>query len=322
MIVVWRIIEHCNLACDFCAYDRRLPFERHEVEAELVENFSGILGDYQKASGDKVLLSWIGGEPMLWEPLFRVSQFLRETYGIACSTTTNGSTLHLARVRSEVLANLTELTVSVDGLAEFHNSVRNWPNGWGRLETAIKALSKERDDVRSPLLLRANVVLMHDNLSQFEALCDALADWGFDEITFNQLGGRDRPEFFPMHRLSESDALSLISMIPSLQKRMALRGVRLCGSTPYLERIEASSRNQKLAITNCDPGKKFLFIDERGRVSPCNFTSSEFGIPISDITNVDDLESLPRVFSKAQIIRNHTACQDCPSTQVSAKFAS
>lgn len=322
MIVVWRVTERCNLACGFCAYDRRLPFERHDIDQELVERFSKVLGDYQHASGDKVLLSWIGGEPLLWKPLFRLSRSLRETHGIACSTTTNGTTLHLPHVRSEVLANLTELTVSVDGQAEFHNDIRNWSNGWGRLKTAVTALARERDDACCPLKLRANVVLMHDNLAQFETLCDALADWGFDEITFNQLGGRDRPEFFAIHRLTEIDTHSLSNIIPSLQKRMALRGVRLCGSTPYLGRIEASSRNEKLAITNCAPGQKFLFIDELGRVSPCNFTSAEFGRPIADIVNVRDLERLPDIFSNTQKKENYTACQDCPSTQVFAKFAS
>ncbi len=37
MIVLWRITERCDLACGFCAYDRRLPGPRHKVDRSVVE---------------------------------------------------------------------------------------------------------------------------------------------------------------------------------------------------------------------------------------------------------------------------------------------
>jgi MoaA/NifB/PqqE/SkfB family radical SAM enzyme len=322
MIVVWRVTERCNLGCGFCAYDRRLPFARHDIDAGVVEAFAPLLHDYQQMTGDPVLVSWIGGETLLWQPLFRLSRWLREAFGIAASTTTNGTTLHLREVRTGILESLAELTVSVDGLAAFHDQVRNWPGGWQRLEAGVTALSRERDSCGSSLKLRANVVLMHDNLDQFGPLCDVLADWGVDEITFNQLGGRDRPEFFPAHRLTVDDARMLAETIPALQARMALLGVRLCATAPYLARIEASATNQALAVSDCKPGERFLFIDERARVAPCNFTTEQFGIPLANIGNVDDLLALPALFSDAQRQTHHPICQDCPSTRVFAKFAS
>jgi MoaA/NifB/PqqE/SkfB family radical SAM enzyme len=321
VIVVWRITERCNLACGFCAYDRRLPFQRHDVAADQVERFAPILSAYQKTTGDKVLLSWIGGEPLLWKPFFALSKWVNETLGIAVSTTTNGTTLHLPQVRSAILDHLTELTVSVDGLADFHNGVRTWQGGWERLKASVVALAEQRDSVKPRLKLRANVVLMHENLMQFEALCDELAGWGINEITFNQLGGRDRPEFFADHRLTESDTKMLRHLVPMLQKRFASQGVQLCTSPSYLERIEASAANRPLPVSDCGPGQRFLFIDENGLASPCNFTSAEFGVPIEEIDDVRDLLTLPQTFSSLQKRTHHAACQDCPSTQVFAKFA-
>lgn len=308
MIVVWRITERRNLACGFCAYDRRLPFPRQDVSEGQVTRFAPILAAYQKATGDKVLLSWIGGEPLLWKPLFAMSKWLNETLGIAVSTTTNSTTLHLPHVRRAILDHLTELTFSVDGLADFHEGVRIWQGGWERLKASVVALVDQRNAAKPALKLRANVVLMHENLAQFEALCDELADWGIDKITFNQLGGRDRPEFFARQRLSESDADVLKRLVPILQARLASKGVRLCASLEYLERIEASAVNRPLAVSDCAPGQRFLFIDENGFASPCNFTTADFGIPIAEIGDVHDLLALPGRFASQQKRMRHPAC--------------
>lgn len=322
MIVVWHITDRCNLACAFCAYDRSLPFERRDVEPELVKRVAELLSEYQKTSDDQILLSWIGGEPLLWKPFFPLSQWLHGTLGISVSTTTNGTTLHLPQVRAGILSSLSELTVSIDGLAEFHNAVRKWPQGWQRLETSIASLVRERKECGASLKLRANIVLMHDNLLQFEPLCETLAEWGFDEITFNQLGGRDRPEYFPAHRLTSSDARMLAEIVPPLQDRLALHGVRLCATRTYLDRIQASSDDVALAISDCDPGERFLFIDEHGRVAPCHFTADSLGISLDDINDATSLQRLPGTFSRAQKSACPAVCQDCPSTQVFAKFAS
>lgn len=322
MIVVWRVTERCNLSCAFCAYDRRLPGTRHEVEPQIVRRFAEVLGAYQAVSGDPVLLSWIGGEPLLWRPVFDVSAYLHKTFGIRLSATTNGTTLHLPEVQRGILAYFNELTVSVDGFADFHEAMRRWPGGWQRLRAAVRQLADARDAADGSLKLRANIVVMHDNLPAFTELCEELADWGFNEITFNQLGGRDRPEFFPAHRLRAEDARALSALIPSLQGKLALRGIRLCANEQYLQRIEASSENRSLPVADCGPGQRFVFIDERNRIAPCHFTSEEFGIPLTEMKTAQDLLNLPTRFSAARRCTPQSACSDCPSTQVFAKFAS
>jgi len=322
MIVLWRVTEHCNLACGFCAYDRRLPIPRREVDGTLVESFAPVLADYGRATGERILLSWIGGEPLLWKPFFGLSQWLKGL-GIGVSTTTNATTLHRPQVRAQILDSLSELTISVDGLAGSHEGVRHWPGGWTRLASSVTALARERDRIKPDFRLRANVVLMHENLGQFEALCEALAHWGIDEITFNQLGGRDRPAFFAAHRLTSLDVDSLRACLPALTHKLAAQGVRLCASPSYLERIAASTLGQPMPILDCGPGQKFLFIDEHGIASPCSFTTDIFGIPIGEIRDLRQLQALPQRFSAMQREKAHLAsCRDCPSTQVFAKFTS
>lgn len=319
MIVLWRVTEHCNLACGFCAYDRRLPGPRRQVDADTVLRLGAALGDYRRRTGERVLLSWLGGEPLLWRPLLAVSRTLHEQHVLAISATTNGTGLQRPDLRAGLLASFAELTVSVDGMADFHDRLRGGRGTWARLRAGVIALRAARD-AATPRL-RANVVLMRDNLAGFAELCLELADWGIDEITFNQLGGRDRPEFFPAHSLRPADVEALCALLPSLRARLDERGVRLCAGDAYLRRLAASAAQVPLPVHDCAPGERFLFIDEAGRIAPCSFTSDVYGVPVSAIADGRDLAGLASGWRHARSSARAAVCDDCPSTHVFEKFA-
>ena len=320
MIVLWRITERCNLACGFCAYDRRLKRERRDAQAQTVLRLGALLAQYQQHTGERVLLSWLGGEPMLWRPIFDVSRELRQRHGLQISATTNGRGLQASATVEAVLASFTELTVSVDGLSEFHDGMRGSVGAWRRLRDGTARLAERRAECGALLKLRANVVLMRDNLGELVDLCNGLVQWGVDETTFNALGGRDRPEFFPQHSLRPQDIAILNELLLGLRPALAARGVALCGSQSYLQRIHASVNGIRIAPADCAPGERFLFIDEAGLVSPCSFTSGDYGIDIDSLRTVSDLLDLPAAFRRARTAARATACEDCQSTQLFARF--
>ena len=148
-----------------------------------------------------------------------------------------------------------------------------------------------------------------------------LAGWGIEEITFNQLGGRDRPEFFPAHRLLPEHTAWLAHEIPPLRARLAGLGVRLNGSDNYLRRIQASSRDEAIPVANCRPGEQFVFINESGLASPCNFTTRGYGVFLEELDSVKALRELPQRFARRRAEMPLSPCQDCHSTQVFEKFA-
>lgn len=325
MIVVWRINEQCNLACPFCAYDKTLDRPRRSAgaaEVAEIERFAGLLAEHGRIKGESVLISWIGGEPLLWAPLFDLGRRLRRHGGIRLSATTNGTTLHRASVRQDILDGFDELTVSVDGLPRIHDSLRRAPGNWNRIASGVTELARRRHVGSTTLkILRANVVLMRDNLPHFADCCRQLAGLGIDEITFNALGGRDRPEYFPAHRLSPTDIAQLESMLPSLRAELARQNVRLCGGAAYLNRLRDGSNDRPVISSECRPGRNFLFIDESGRVAPCHFTGEELGVPSASILRADALAALPEVFERKSRTAQPAACAACPSTHVFAKFA-
>ena len=71
LVVVWRVTEACDLGCWFCEYSRQRGGPRRSVPANQAVAFGNSLGEYAAASGRDVLVSWLGGEPLLWPPLRR-----------------------------------------------------------------------------------------------------------------------------------------------------------------------------------------------------------------------------------------------------------
>ncbi|MBR0831943.1 radical SAM protein [Bradyrhizobium manausense] len=320
MIVVWRVVDSCNLACGFCAYDKRLGFPRGQAAPADILRFAAVLAEHQAQTGDRVLLSWLGGEPLRWQPLQALTHAVRGL-GLEVSATTNGTTLGSPALRRHLCESYKELTISVDGFAAFHDPSRGWAGGFDKLRRWVPQLAAEARALDSRLKLRANVVLMHQNVGEFAALCEELADWGIAEITYNQLGGRDRPEFYPQHRLTGADVDALGQALPAIRQHLASRSVMLIGGEQYLARIRASTQGQRMPVSDCDPGQSFLFVDEKGQVSPCSFTTQDYGIDIGSLQSAADLAALPARFRLLQQAARSRQCDDCLSTQVCGKFS-
>lgn len=319
MIILWRVSNHCNLACPFCAYDKRLGLPREEADPAKVARFIDLLGTWRGTTGHPVLLSWLGGEPLLWAPRAELDARAARQ-GVGLSLTTNGTRLGAPKVRAELVRHYREVTISIDGMADFHDSMRGWRGAFVKIAQTVPALVAERDAAGASLKIRVNIVLMRDNISGFAALCRILAGWGVDEISFNQLGGRDRPEFYPSHRLRPDDVAHLADEVPRLRAELRQMGTILVGGVAYLERIADSVEGRTLPITDCRVAETFLFIDEAGRVAPCSFTPEHFEVSVDDLHSPADLDALPQRLRSHQRAKAHWDCADCPSTQQFAKF--
>jgi MoaA/NifB/PqqE/SkfB family radical SAM enzyme len=320
MIVVWRVNTHCNLNCGFCFYAREQPVPRIAAKPAEILTFAATLAAYHRETGNRVLVSWLGGEPFLWLALLELSAALVNDFGLEVSATTNGTSLGSHALRARIIRDFRELTLSVDGPARFHNEVRQWARGFERLAADVRSLLSERHSAGKGPLIRVNTVLMRDNVELFPELCQELSGWGVEEISFNALGSNDRPEFYRMHHLLPHQVSWLEAELPKLRRSLSGTGVRLAGSPAYLTRLHASAAGKPLPIADCRPGEQFLFITEGGVVSPCSFTSSEYGIPIAELSSVESLLSVPKRFSEIRLAAPSARCADCPSTQIFGKF--
>lgn len=316
LVVVWRVTAECPVACDFCGFSRLLERPRLEADPKRVRGFLAALAGHRRASGQEVLLNWLGGEALVWLPLAGLLREAKERHGLRQGVTTSGVTFDRAADLRLLEQTCAEVVVSIDGPEEFHDRVRWLPGLFARVRRGVRALAS----AKRPPLLRMNTVLMRGNIGLFAGLCDEAAEWGVREVTFNPLGGRERPEFFPDNRLRPEDVRQLREVLPGLRERLAARGVVLRGGEAYLDRLELAARGVARPVEDCGPGREYLFVDERDTVSPCPFSGEGYGVPLAEIGGAEDVGRLPERFVELRRRRQLAVCDDCPSSRVFEKF--
>jgi radical SAM protein with 4Fe4S-binding SPASM domain len=314
VVVLWRVYEFCSLGCRFCGYSRELKWPRTTADPRQVLGFGRVLRDVQRCHSRSILVSWLGGEPLAWSELAELSHIFCHDYGLSLGVTTNGIPLALNRVRRSLLADYRQVTISIDGLAPFHNQVRGQAGLFERLRRNVEQLCGE--DTGGRLWRRVNTVLMRGNIGAFGEFCDAMADWGFHELTFNALGGNERPEFFAANHLLPQQVRQFAAELSALQERMAGRGLRICGGPRYLDRIEALALDRQVSVDECRPASEFLFVDAQGRISPCSFSTQEYGVPLGEVRSAAEFLELPDRFRRLRGRFRPAACRDCRATHV------
>lgn len=319
LVIVWRVTDYCNLDCGFCAHANTLTRRRTSVAEDEAMSFGQLLHGYKKETGHNILVNFLGGEPLYWKHL-RATATAFKKWGMDISATTNGVPLQKPDLQQAIVNQFSQLTVSVDGFAAFHDKNR----GKEGLFEAVAANTKTLADLRTArdkgLYLRANVVLARENFDMFPDLCRTVAGWGVNEITYNQVGGRDRPENFAHYKLSPEHIDRLEKILPPLRLQMEAQGVHINTNPDYLRRFKAYAEGKSLYVKDCAPGRNFLFVDEDCRIAPCNFTTDSYGVPLRSIETVKTFRELPEHFADLQRTRHHMACKDCMSTRVSGKF--
>ncbi len=320
LVIVWRITGQCKLDCHFCAYARSIKRPRAEADPDQVMAFGALLQAYGRQYNRDILVSWIGGEPFNWPPLLSISRAYKRDHGLRVSVTTNGIALESSDIRQHIIDNYDQITISVDGIGPAHDSARGAPGLYSQLGVNIKALAKFKAARGYGPLIRVNTILMCHTVYHLEELCHALAEWGVQELTFNALGGRDRPEFFPDNCLLPEQTCWLRQELPALRQRFAPLGLEICGSPQYLDRLHNLAQNIPAPVADCAPGRQFLFIDEHSLVGPCSFTTPGYSIPLAEIKKPSDLHNLPLQFGARLQQQTLPPCLNCLSTEVFGKF--
>ena len=130
----WECTWRCNLKCLHCGSDCKasslfpdMPFE------DFLNAIQPLKKQYPR---DSITVAIMGGEPLLRKDLAECGKKLREE-GFRWGIVTNGYAYDEAMHAKLISAGMGSVTVSLDGLEENHNWLRNNPNSF---ERAVKAL--------------------------------------------------------------------------------------------------------------------------------------------------------------------------------------
>jgi len=162
----WECTWRCNLNCRHCGSDCKASSAFPDMPFE--DFFKTIEPLKEKYPKNSVLVVIMGGEPLLRKDLAECGKTLREN-GFRWGIVTNGYAYDEAIHAKLISAGMGSITVSLDGLEENHNWLRNNPKSF---ERAIKALELI---VAYPRLNYDVVTCVHQkNLAELPALKEFL----------------------------------------------------------------------------------------------------------------------------------------------------
>ena len=162
----WECTWRCNLKCRHCGSDCKASSAFPDMP---FEDFLAAIQPLKKAyPRDSITIAIMGGEPLLRSDLAECGKQLR-AHGFRWGIVTNGYAYNEAMHAALISAGMGSITVSLDGLEESHNWLRNNPKSF---ERAIRALELI---VAYPRLNYDVVTCVHTkNLAELPALKEFL----------------------------------------------------------------------------------------------------------------------------------------------------
>jgi MoaA/NifB/PqqE/SkfB family radical SAM enzyme len=207
-----------------------------------------------------VWLGWTGGEPLLNKDIVRLTEEAAD--GCAVKLFTTGSTLTPALARDLKAAGLFSVSVSLDHwTAEVHDRNRGVE---GAFDTALRAVEVFRNV--DGLHVGVSAVLSKDMIrqGQTEEYLAFLEGLGIHEAWLSEVKPSVQAFWSAGHVISEDERLELVRLQDRRNKRPGM-------TVNYLGHFEGREH------FGCNAGRKMIYVDAFGEVSPCVFTPMTLG---------------------------------------------
>lgn len=304
------VAQKCNLGCTYC-YAQGGSFGGPATSMELSTALASVdllLRDV--AAGERVNLSFLGGEPLMNRPVIRAATTHARAIAaergvdVTFSITTNGTQLTVDDGEFFEEHGFA-VTVSLDGTGEVHDRLRPFRGGRGSFNQVIERVT--------PLLARqrrmqvtARVTVTPENLQLKETL-DAFVALGFHSVGFSPL----------LRSPTGSHELGTAELGVMLEQMVA------CGAE-FERRVVAGERYPFANAVNamreihrgthrpypCGAGAGYLGVSAGGELSACHRFVGEDSGALGDLVGGVDRERQARWLRERHVHRQEP-CRSC-----------
>lgn len=250
--VIWEITNECNYACKYCIFAStgRIP----PGELDTLQAYS-VLQQLKECGFNS--LKFTGGEPFLRSDMLNILQHAT-SLGFICDISTNASKIDEYMAKQLSLLNLEMVHVSLDGhTQEIHEAVRG-------KKSFLPTLRGLQLLLQHNIKLRIGCVIHAANEHYLQEMVAFCASLGVHEVIFSMME--------PAGRLRGKSS-GLASMSPQQLKNI-LDDLSLQYSLKVSHNLDSNIAS-KSGCGVCPGGKKFLFINSTGIVSPCTWVSEK-----------------------------------------------
>lgn len=255
--VVWELTLKCDLACKHCGSRAGRP---REEELTLEQCFD--IAEQLAAMGTKEV-AFIGGEAYLAPRWLEVVEKVTEL-GIYASMTTGGRGFSATMAKAAHRAGLKQISVSIDGLAATHDTLRNLRGSHAAAMAAI-------DNAQAVgIAATANTQFNRLNLPEVEELAASLFDKRIRAWQVQITGPMGRAADLPERLLQPYEMLELVPRLAAVAREAKKRGIAVMAANnlgyygPYAKDL----RNGHV-FQGCVAGRHVLGIESNGDLKGC-----------------------------------------------------
>jgi MoaA/NifB/PqqE/SkfB family radical SAM enzyme len=280
-IVVLMPHSACNCKCVMCDIWKG----NHHLRQLTEKDVEGLLGSLRHFGTRQVLMS--GGEALLNPNFFRLCAMLKAA-GIRITLLSTG--LALDRHVENILQYIDDVIVSLDGDQPLHDTIRNIPGAYRKMEKGIRSLHDHRPDFS----IKARTVIHRLNFRHWPAIIDAAQDLELQQISF--LPADVTSEAF--NRANPWDEPRQHEILPAEDELPELFSSGFIAESPEKlskigEYYTASHGWNKYPYKRCNAPWVSTVIEADGTVRPCFF--------LPPMGNIHD-QSLPDILNSPQSI--------------------
>ena len=268
----WETTLCCNAKCKHCGSSAENKIYKDELTTEEIKNaFKQIANDMDAT---QIMINVTGGEPLVRKDLFEVMEYATGELGFHWGMTTNGILLNDANIEKLKKANMSTVSISIDGLEETHDKFRGVP---GSFKTIIENIKRIKEAAFLDHI-QVTTVFHKDNIDQIEELYELMLTLGLDSWRIASMD--------PIGRAKENDNLLLDGN--DLKK--------------LFDFIKHKKNDKRLRVMYACPG--FLGLDYEKEVREYYFRCST-GINVASILYNGDLFVCPNVPKRKELIQGN-----------------
>lgn len=301
LTVFLSVTDACNIACDYCYINERYGCITDQVGRKSVDT----IVDMASLHGyDSVKLKFAGGEPTLVLSQVLALHDYAVTYGmnrgvkVHSMLLSNGVHFEDAMI-AEIRARDIRVAISLDGLGQFHNTQRKFPDGSGTFAYVDRTIEKLIATRITPII---NITISNRNAAGLADITQYVVDRKLP-FSYNFFRENPRTTNFPdlevqnerlVHALLK--AFEVVAASPP-DHSFPLVMVDCC--------FMAYPHHQA-----CSAGDSYFAIDPRGNIAKCPML---LGSPVTHIYADDPLSDLQNDQTTLQQldVKNKEECREC-----------
>ena len=251
--VVWEITNACNANCIHCGSRSGLPREGELNEAEALA-----LCDELASLGCR-RITLIGGEMFLHPHWEKIAKRLRE-HNIHVAPLTNGILINESNLEKLQAAGVNNFSVSVDGMAQTHDRIRNIPGLFADITENIKLAQAKG------FVVGVNTSVSALNIDELPELFEWIKAmkiplWQI-QLVEDMGNANDNPEL----KMTAEGVYRIARYIAEFRKEKEVQ-IYTCHNIGWFSSFEPLIRNQP--FTGCLAGRYILGIESTGNIRGC-----------------------------------------------------